>query len=115
MTSKYKFWHGSWGSSTPSSSRLAPHEFPCRCRFQFSGVSRSLGPDVRFGILGVNEGGFPCLVGVGGAGHLGLTHTGNAARQVVDGLRTEVCGQQKQSNDPRNNQHSPSTPTTGRR
>ena len=25
---------------------------------------------------------------------------GNAARQVVDGLRTEVCGQQKQSNDP---------------
>ena len=30
---------------------------------------------------------------------------GNAARQVVDGLWTEVCGQQKQSNDPRNNQH----------
>ena len=29
------------------------------------------------------------------------------ARQVVDGLRTEVCGQQKQSNDPRNNQHNP--------
>ena len=40
---------------------------------------------------------------------------GNAARQVVDGLRTEVCGQQKQSNDPRNNQHNPNTPTTGRR
>ena len=27
---------------------------------------------------------------------------GNAARQVLDGLRTEVWGQQKQSNDPRN-------------
>ena len=39
---------------------------------------------------------------------------GNAARQVVDGLRTEVCGQQKQSNDPRNNQHNPKTRTTGR-
>ena len=25
----------------------------------------------------------------------------------MDGLRAEVCGQQKQSNDPRNNQHSP--------
>ena len=25
---------------------------------------------------------------------------GNTERQVVDGLRTEVCGQQKQSNDP---------------
>ena len=25
---------------------------------------------------------------------------GNTARQVVDGLRTEVCGLQKQSNDP---------------
>ena len=32
---------------------------------------------------------------------------GNAARQVVDGLRTEVWGQQKQSNDPGNNQHIP--------
>ena len=32
---------------------------------------------------------------------------GNAAGQVVDGLRTEVCGQQQQSNDPRNNQHNP--------
>ena len=40
---------------------------------------------------------------------------GNAARQVVDSLRTEVCGQQKQSNEPRNNQHNPNTPTTGRR
>ena len=40
---------------------------------------------------------------------------GNAARQVVDGLRTEVCGQQKQSNDPCNNQHNPNMPTTGRR
>ena len=32
---------------------------------------------------------------------------GNTERQVVDGLRTEVCGQQQQSNDPRNNQHNP--------
>ena len=32
---------------------------------------------------------------------------GNAARQVVDSLRTEVCGQQNQSNDPGNNQHNP--------
>ena len=39
---------------------------------------------------------------------------GNAARQVVDGLRTEVCGQLQQSNDPRDNQHNPNTPTTGR-
>ena len=31
----------------------------------------------------------------------------NAARQAMDGLWTEVCGQQKQSNDPRNNQHIP--------
>ena len=38
----------------------------------------------------------------------------NTERQVVDGLRTEVCGQQKQSN-PHNNQHNPSTPTTGHR
>ena len=38
----------------------------------------------------------------------------NAARQVVDGPRTEVCGQQKQSNDPHNTQHNPNTPTTGR-
>ena len=30
---------------------------------------------------------------------------GTAARQVVDSM--EVCGQQKQSNDPRNNQHNP--------
>ena len=28
-------------------------------------------------------------------------------RQVVDCLRPEVCGQQKQSNDPGNNQHNP--------
>ena len=32
---------------------------------------------------------------------------GNTARQATDGLWTEVCGQQKQSNDPRNNQHNP--------
>ena len=35
---------------------------------------------------------------------------GNTARQVVDGPRTEVCGQQKQSNDPGNNQHNPQYP-----
>ena len=33
----------------------------------------------------------------------------------MDGLWTEVCGQQKQSNDPHNNQYNPNTPTTGRR
>ena len=32
---------------------------------------------------------------------------GGAARRVVDGLRTEVWGQQKQSNNPGNNQHNP--------
>ena len=31
----------------------------------------------------------------------------NTARQAVDGLRTEVWGQQTQSNDPHNNQHNP--------
>ena len=31
----------------------------------------------------------------------------NTARQAMDGLWTEVCGQQKQSNDPSNNQHNP--------
>ena len=39
---------------------------------------------------------------------------GTAAGQVVDGLRTEARGQQKQSNDPGNNQHNPNTPNTGR-
>ena len=39
----------------------------------------------------------------------------NTARQVMDGLWTEVCGQQKQSNDPHNNQHILNTPTIGRR
>ena len=39
----------------------------------------------------------------------------NTARQAMDGLWTEVCGQQKQSNDPGNNQHNLNTPTTGRR
>ena len=41
------------------------------------------------------------------------TH-GNTARQAMDGLSTEVRGQQKQSNDPGNNQHNLNTPTTGR-
>ena len=31
----------------------------------------------------------------------------NAVRQAMDGLRTEVWGQQKQSTDPGNNQHNP--------
>ena len=39
----------------------------------------------------------------------------NTARQAMDGLWTEVCGQQKQSNDPGNNQHILNTPTIGRR
>ena len=43
-----------------------------------------------------------------------LAH-GNTERQVVEGLRTEVCGQQTHSGDPHNNQHNPRTPTTGRR
>ena len=33
----------------------------------------------------------------------------------MDGLWTEVCGQQKQSNDPGNNQHILNTPIIGRR
>ena len=37
----------------------------------------------------------------------GVGWGGFAERQVVDGVRTEVCAQQKQSNDPRNNQHNP--------
>ena len=49
----------------------------------------------------------------GGGGGAGPHAHGNAARQVVGDLRTEVWGQQRQSNDPRNNQHSPNTPTTG--
>ena len=32
---------------------------------------------------------------------------GNTARQATDGLWTEACGQQTQSNDPHNNQHNP--------
>ena len=38
----------------------------------------------------------------------------NTARQAMDGLWTEVCGQQKQSNDPGNNQHILNTPIIGR-
>ena len=45
---------------------------------------------------------------------LGPHAHGNTARQVMDGLWTEVRGQQKQSNNPGNNQHNPNTPTTGR-
>ena len=38
-----------------------------------------------------------------------------AQKQAMDGLWTEVCGQQNQSNDPGNNQHILNTPTIGRR
>mmetsp|Transcript_41624 Transcript_41624/g.70249 ORF Transcript_41624/g.70249 Transcript_41624/m.70249 type:complete len:97 (-) Transcript_41624:100-390(-) len=40
---------------------------------------------------------------------------GNTERQVVDGLRTELCGQHKQSTDPHNHHHILRTPNTGRR
>ena len=40
---------------------------------------------------------------------------GEGARQAMDGLWAEVCGQQKQSNDPGNNQHILNTPIIGRR
>ena len=39
----------------------------------------------------------------------------NTARQAMDGLWTEVCGQQKQSNDPGIHQHILNTPIIGRR
>ena len=39
----------------------------------------------------------------------------NTARHMVDDRRAEVGGQQKPSNDPRNNQHNPGTLTTGHR
>ena len=38
----------------------------------------------------------------------------NTARQATDGLWTEACGQQKQSNDPGNNLHILNTPIIGR-
>ena len=50
-------------------------------------------------------------VGVGGAPG---PHR-NTARQAMDGLWTEVWGQQKQSNNPGNNQHILNTPIIGRR
>ena len=70
------------------------------------------------GIVVPSAGGCACSVCAGGGGGLGLQpHAhGNAARQVVDDPRAaEVRGQQKPSNDPRNNQHNPGTPTTGHR
>ena len=39
---------------------------------------------------------------------------GGTARQAMHGLWTEVCGQQKQSNDPSNNQHILNTSIIGR-
>ena len=50
----------------------------------------------------------------GGGGGLREAHR-NTARQAMDGLWTEVCGQQKQSNDTSNNQHILNTPIIGRR
>ena len=41
--------------------------------------------------------------------------SGTCLGGAMDGLWTEVCGQQKQSNDPSNNQHILNTPITGRR
>ena len=62
--------------------------------------------------------GIPCPVGhcwgPCRAGHLGLTHT-ETQRGTLWTLRTEVCGQQKRSNNPHNNQHNLNMPTTGRR
>ena len=46
-------------------------------------------------------------------GAMGPHAHGNAARHVVDDLNAEGSGQQKLSNDPRNNQHNASVPTTG--
>ena len=63
--------------------------------------------------VGVQEGRF------GGGGGGGRNRAPgphrNTARQAMDGLWTEVCGRQKQSNDPGNNQHILNTPTIGRR
>ena len=49
----------------------------------------------------------------GGGGEPGLCAKGGGG--FVRAPRAEGPGQQKPSNDPRNNQHSPGTPTTGRR
>ena len=51
----------------------------------------------------------PCQshVSHGGRGGGGAHAHGNTETQAMDDLRTEVCGQQKQSNDPCNNQHNP--------
>ena len=54
-------------------------------------------------------------VGCGAAAGGGGGAHRNTARQAMDGLWTEVCGQQKQSNDPGNNQHILNTPIIGRR
>ena len=48
-----------------------------------------------------------CLVFGLRDGAPGLHAHGNAARQVVDDRREEGSGQQKPSNDPRNNHHNP--------
>ena len=53
--------------------------------------------------------------GAGRSGAPGPHAHGNVGRQVKDNRRAEVCGQRKQSNDPRSNQHNPGTPTTGHR
>ena len=51
----------------------------------------------------------------GGGGVGGVEGNRNTARQAMDGLWTEVCGQQKQSNDPGNNQHILNMPIIGHR
>ena len=56
---------------------------------------------------------------IGGGGYKVPTYSTsahrNTARQAMDGLWTEVCGRQKQSNEPGNNQHILNTPIIGRR
>ena len=58
------------------------------------------------------------VVGRGGGGGgvgWGFVQSWGTARQGTDGLWTEVCGQQKQSNDLGNNPHILNTPIVGRR
>ena len=92
---------------------------PLLNRHQVGGVSRS--PD---GLFARQE--WEPIRGRGGKGHMvdgpdsawrnrAPGPHRNTARQAMDGLWTEVCGQQKQSNDPSNNQHILNTPTIGRR
>ena len=56
---------------------------------------------------GGGGGGGRCSSALRGSSTQWATAHGNATTQIVDGLRAEVWEQQKQSNDPRNNQHNP--------